>query len=680
MRNLQKLFGVFILISIFALSVGAQPVPEGTTYAAIEQEGTICGYVESTVTYPEIDGGRTMLIKGLVEFKIAALGADVNARIETETRVDPTSGKFYYSAFDLEQGTVKMGTTAVIENDTAIISTRPDGKVKKVPLPPDVLLENMEYFPHLIRDFVEKGMDEKEYKALDLMDGAIHDVVYVRQGIEELTLVGKTYQAMVLKKIDKTNGVKQQMYINNEDGVGLKTVLPTRTIYLADASVKEKVTRVSVDDHLIAKTDVKIPNFTDITYLKVEATLEPGGLWLTEESLNIPGQKFEGTVKDNLIEGIFEVSHSRYDGSNAPPFPADFSGDATLEKYLNAEDLIESDDPVLIKQAQEITEGSKDSWEAFYRLSQWVADEISYDIPGGGSARNTYDIRLGECGAHSRLLTAFSRAVGIPCRVIWGCMYVPDYGGGFGQHGWNEVYMGDAGWIPVDATAKEIDYVDSGHLRIGELASKATFLAPKEMKILDFQAGEISMASAAKPEVPEQYKKYLGKYQGPHAAFEILVQNSSLAVDIPGKMIFELKDPDSEGKWYFKLTDDASITFEENDAAEVTGMTLISRTRLPRSTAAETTQVNTADVPSEFVPYLGQYVVPMRNMNLEVIYQEDNLAVNDPTEGIIKLTGPDENNQWLDQFEKNKVSFDMGDNGLASAMFFYNIVNLPRAE
>ena len=69
---------------------------------------------------------------------------------------------------------------------------------------------------------------------------------------------------------------------------------------------------------------------------------------------------------------------------------------------------------MLIAKARKIAEGSRDSWEAGCRLSKWVAENIHYEIPGGGSARRTYDLRAGECGAHSILLTAFCRAVGIP--------------------------------------------------------------------------------------------------------------------------------------------------------------------------------------------------------------------------------------------------------------------------
>jgi len=112
-------------------------------------------------------------------------------------------------------------------------------------------------------------------------------------------------------------------------------------------------------------------------------------------------------VKDNLIEGIFEIEHTHYDGADASVFPPDFSSDESLKKYLEPDESLESDDPILISKAEEITEGSKDSWEAVRRLSEWVAQNIAYAIPGGGTARKTYDTRSGECGAHSILLAAF---------------------------------------------------------------------------------------------------------------------------------------------------------------------------------------------------------------------------------------------------------------------------------
>jgi transglutaminase-like putative cysteine protease len=673
---------MFLCLFLLTVAATAGQAPTGTFYSAIEKDGVICGYAKSDLSRGLVDGRQAITAVAYIEFKVSALGADIETIIKTTSHIDEKTGDYFFTQFDIDQKTIQFGITITIDGDTAVYSSRPGDKVKKIALPSDILLENSEFMPRLIKDFMEDGLTEKNYKVLDGMDAAIHEITCTKMGVEELELAGTKYNALHIKRLDLNSGLKTENYLNIENGVILKTVLPGRTVYLADESVIAKVERVSVDDNLMAKTEVNISDVKGLSYLKVEAMLEPGGLWITEEGLNIPGQKFSGTVTDNLIEGVFEVSHVRYDGSGAPPFPADYSDNEDMRPYLASEELIEADDPVLVAKAQAITAGATDSWDAFRRLSQWVAEEIGYEIPGGGGARNTYDLGVGECGAHSRLLAAFSRAVGIPCRVVWGCMYVPDFGGGFGQHGWNEVYMGDAGWIPVDATAKEIDYVDSGHLRIGALASKTAFLNPKKMKILDYRAGDVTMSTAGPGESPDDYSRYIGEYQGPGKVFKILFQNQSLAVDIPGRpVVFELREPDAEGRWVFKLTDDAAIKFQENDAGEITEMTLISINRMPRNKSAEATAVviDTTGVPAEYHPYLGKYLVPLQNMDLTVIFEEGNLAVDDPQAGkIVHTTGPDENMLWTDEFNQNQLSFTRNESGQVTALVIHQNIRMPK--
>lgn len=175
---------------------------------------------------------------------------------------------------------------------------------------------------------------------------------------------------------------------------------------------------------------------------------------------------------------------------------------------MEPEPLIESDDPVLKKKAEELTAGSRDVWDAAKRLSRWIAEEIGYDIPEGGSARNTYDLREGECGAHSKLFAAFCRALGIPARAVWGCTYIPNLGGAFGQHAWSEVYIGESGWITLDTTNREIDYVDSGHIRLAELTSLQIAWNPKKLDILDFEAGTQRSGMVTECELFTEYESW----------------------------------------------------------------------------------------------------------------------------------------------------------------------------
>ncbi|MHC5039287.1 MAG: transglutaminase-like domain-containing protein, partial [Planctomycetota bacterium] len=216
-------------------------------------------------------------------------------------------------------------------------------------------------------------------------------------------------------------------------------------------------------------------------------------------SLNVPGQKFEGKVEESTIKGIFEIAPPRFDGEGAPSFPPDFGGREDLKKYLAPEEMIESEHSDIKALAKKTTEGAKNAWEASVRLAAWVHENIPYEIPGGGTALATLHSRKGECGAHSRLHVALCRAVGIPARLVTGGMYTPIYGGSFGQHAWDEVYMGEkGGWVAVDTTAGEATGIDAGHIRLGE---SATF-RPKKVTILDYapkKKVETAPETAARP-------------------------------------------------------------------------------------------------------------------------------------------------------------------------------------
>jgi hypothetical protein len=675
MKILKKYYLWLALFIAFFATVSACQNNSETLYYAAEKDGQIFGYSEVNIRHEQKEGRPVMVVDERIVSHALALGAEVDTKISSISHVDPETGQFSIHKTEIDSGSFQMEIQITIDGDRAQITSMPSDIKKEVVLPPDVILGNSIWSPHLLKDFGEKSLDKKRYKELNVIDGEIQETTVTKKGIETLNVAGKEYTALVLDTLNHKIGLKATFWIDTETGYFIKAELPTRTVTLAGKSVKSKIKRVSVDDDIIAKAGVNISDLRAISSMRVKASLDPIGTWITPESLNVPGQKFEGTVQNNVIDGVFEIAHKRYDGRNVPLFPPDFSGDETLKSYLEPEHLIESDDPVLKKKAEELTEGSRDTWDAIKRLSQWVAEEIGYDIPGGGSARNTYDLRAGECGAHSKLFAAFCRAVGIPARVVWGCMYIPNLGGGFGQHAWNEVYMGEAGWVTLDTTIREIDYVDSGHIRLGELTSLQIAWNPKKLEILDFEAGSQKFGVISEGGILTEYEPYLGKYRGPENILTILVQNRSLALDIPGRMVFELREPDEEGIWYFKLTKDAGVSFQQDLTGRVTGMTILNSARLPKKQTDEDLPKN---VPEEFRPYIGEYPIPMQKAHLTVIYRNNTLAMRGPEPGTLFLEGPDEEGMWVGKEGKRKFSFIKDESGTVRAMVFHEIVHCPK--
>jgi transglutaminase-like putative cysteine protease len=669
-------FLISVVLAWLAPPAGAK---DTETYVyAVEINGTRCGYAELETSPIERDGKELTHMTHHLFIMVSALGSRFNSDIHLTYDLDPETGRFTYHDSDVKQADIELGNRVFIEDGVARFVDPKSGEETIVELDDDVLLENTLLFPHLVRDFAQGKAKEKTYRALDVREAGIQNWTYSHLEDEKIELAGEKYDAIVLEKHVLETGVKANMWIDTATGLLLKSTFPNnRKTYLATPADVKDIKVADLDENVITRVNVSIADTKAIEYMKARAVFEPTGLVVDESDLNAPGQSFNGTIEGNRIEGVFEIEHPRYDGTGAPPFPPDFSGDENLKPFLEDEDFIESDDPVLIEEAKRITAGSKDSWEAAVRLSSWVADEIGYAIPGGATARKTYDLRAGECGAHSILLAAFCRAVGIPARVVWGCMYVPNFGGALGQHAWNEIYMGDAGWVPVDATAHEVDFLDSGHIRIGVYQSIATALNAQGAEIIDYRlSGAVSKEEAA--ELATAYEPYIGDYDAPRGdlIFKVFMLDGSLTVDIPNRVKLALNDPDEEGRWVSKIAPHVYCTFEENDEGSVHIMYIHEIVQMPRTADLDSIP---DDVPEEYLPYLGVYRLAAAQADFTVRYVEGSLALDDPlNKSTIGLQPPDEKGGWLDQFGKNTIYFVKDDGGKVTALKIDSTNRFPK--
>ena len=638
-------------------------------YYGIKINDVLCGYAEIDIQPAERDGKKFLKIDDRTFVMVSALGSKFNSEIHSVFYVDSVTGRFHYQENYIKQGPTEFTAQASVENNIIIAKSTLSEKISRIAIDPEVVLRNNQFLPFLIRDFSDSSVHEKIYRYFEIRDEEVQETVFKRLGEEKLDLAGGEFNALVFEEKNMKNGLKMKWWLDKSNGYLLKMLTSRGETFLADSGVKDKIQLSTMDNLILHKTNVSIADFQSISYMKIKARLEPSGLHITPQGLNVPGQKFEGTVKDNLIEGIFEIEHHPYKGVHAPPLPLDFSTVDSVQPFLKATDIIESNDPELIRKAKEITFGTQNSWEAVVHLSQWVADSIGYAIPGGLTARNTYDIRKGECGAHSILLAAFCRAIGIPARMVWGCMYVPNMGGAFGQHAWTEIYMGEAGWIPVDATTKEPDYIDSGHLRLGYFQSLSIALNAKEMEVLDYQL--VSNSTVTETDIERKYQPYIGKYQGKNP-MKVFVQNGRLTVDISGKTMLALNDPDENDLWYAKISSSVFIEFNEDENGNVKEMILHEIIPFPRK--ADLDAESLQDIPEDMVPYIGVYELSQANADFEVFYKNGSLTIHNPLESRnIKLQPPDERGRWKDEFNKNEIMFEKDANGKVRKMIIDSI-------
>lgn len=659
------------LVVIGLVAASSAREPSGEYFFGVEIGGVLCGYARVT-TAPLAEGsGNLTLLTHEIVVRGTLLGSPVDNRMVLTYHLDPAAARFIYHESLIEQGPSRMTSVVRIEAGKARVSESGSGKEEVVDLPAGVVLANTLWYPHLLADFASGKAEARSYLLFDGRGGAIRETVYTRKSAETLRLAGQSFDTVVLDVLDRRTGVASTMWLDTRTGMVVQTRTPGgRRTYLADPSVVDAVNRAGAQPDLnpsvMTKTNVTIRKVRDISSMKVRVVAQPSGLWLTPASLNVPGQRFTGTVRDNAVDGVFEIAHTRYDGAKAPPFPPDVRNDPALREFLAADSMIQSDDPVLTAKAHEITAGARDSWDAVRRLSQWVSGNVKGAIPGGVTARGTYDQRAGDCGGHSFLMAAFARSVGIPARVVWGCMYTPFEGGAFGEHAWNEVYMGEAGWIPLDTTIAETDYVDSGHIRIGILQSLSNALNPRVIEIVDHR---VSGAVASSPAAgASKYDPYVGEYRNIERGnpVKVLERDDALALDIPGQTVLTFKEPDARGAWRSTISDDVFVTFERGDSGAVAAMTLHQATRLPR-TGPPASPLD--GVPAEFRPYPGVYLFQQAQARFTVVYEGATLVINDPlAKRAFKLKPGGQPGTWIDEFGKFTVHFDTDAGGAIAAM------------
>ena len=236
----------------------------------------------------------------------------------------------------------------------------------------------------------------------------------------------------------------------------------------------------------------------------------------------------------------------------------------------------------------------------------------------------------------------------------------------------------------VDGFASQVALLPESNL--GFVLLTNVFVTPLQQEsinmVWDALLGELEVESDA-----IDYRPYVGKYVANFGPFQdeefaVLVQNDRLAIDVPGQTVYDLKHPDEEGKWYFAITDTIAVSFQRNDAGDVTlvklyqsGLTF----ELPR-VGVEVP----AEIPlDELQKYLGSYHAEDLDVDVRVVIQNNRLSVDIPGQMVFELYPPDEEGKWVSRLTaKIVVGFNESDAGVESMTRYRagQAFNMPRIE
>ncbi len=172
----------------------------------------------------------------------------------------------------------------------------------------------------------------------------------------------------------------------------------------------------------------------------------------------------------------------------------------------------------------------------------------------------------------------------------------------------------------------------------------------------------------------EEVVGLLGKYVANFGSwrderFTVLIKDGKLAVDVPGQRVYELKAPDSKGKWYFALTNQIAVSFRNDDDGKSISMTMYQagfEFECPREGVEYE-----AEVPlKELQPLIGAYRDKKRNIIIKVIIMNNRLAIVPPNEGPSDLAPPDDAQKWALRSNKKllQVRFNKAKDGSIGSM------------
>lgn len=280
---------------------------------------------------------------------------------------------------------------------------------------------------------------------------------------EAVDIGGQSRRLLKVRKIDLVAGtpIESLLWVD-ERGDAVKSLLTTSPLQIETRrTTREEALAAGEDSGFdlgstsVVKIAKPIPNIHATRRVRYRAKLADNDAASAFEQ----GISQTVTARDDRSAEI-EVRAVRGD------VPAKVAAtDGPNEADRSANNLIQSDAPIIVTMAKQAAPEEQDPWKLAVALEQFVRRTIRSKnfSQAFATAAEVAQTRTGDCTEHAVLLAALCRARGLPARVTIGLVYSADVGG-FAYHMWNEVWINDR-WVPLDATLGQ-GGIGGGHLKL----------------------------------------------------------------------------------------------------------------------------------------------------------------------------------------------------------------------
>jgi hypothetical protein len=190
-----------------------------------------------------------------------------------------------------------------------------------------------------------------------------------------------------------------------------------------------------------------------LSYLKIRLS----GVDLTEYPLLDGGRQ--------VLKGDFlEISKEKVETLKDRTYKLPFQGkDKDVDSFLKPSPFVQSDHHTIIYNANKFVALEKNA----FRLARFLTGNLYLTVQKRPmfqivTAMDVFKDPVGGCNEHTVIFTAFSRAGGLPTRMVGGLVYNR---GHFYFHTWPEVWIDE--WVPADPTMGQFP-ADVTHIRLME--------------------------------------------------------------------------------------------------------------------------------------------------------------------------------------------------------------------
>jgi len=402
-------------------------------YASVARESTPTGHKTSVNTY----------------MRLTAMGSEMTMRTE-EVFLTDHQYRLQYVDFLTNSDRIKFRVTGKVKEHRIYldIETAAGKQQQELELPE---------LPVVSDDIVSLLADQGGLKVGNSVDLPFFDPMTRRYDKVKVRVASQIEH--VLPDGRRINGYRLETDIL---GITAVTIVDEKGNTLEETAMNITMLRESHDAALTENWEEKPADLPELARVRIDREIaNPHNTTLLKVRIN--GVTLQGLPLDDhrqsCADGVLtvHVADPPQQGSFAVPYAGD---DPELRTLLQAEPLIESNDPKIVEQAGAIVKPGDDAVVAARALTQWVFKNLEKEaLFSMTSAKDVLLLRRGDCNEHASLFTALARAAGLPARTEVGLVY---HRGAFYYHAWNSVYVGE--WVTVDTTTGSFP-ADATHLR-----------------------------------------------------------------------------------------------------------------------------------------------------------------------------------------------------------------------